>query len=354
NRVVEYPARDMTITVEAGITLAALAEVLAQERQRLAVDAAQASQATLGGLIATNFSGPRRYGCGTIRDYVIGMTAVDGRGVAFHGGGRVVKNVAGYDFCKLLTGSLGTLGVISQVTLKLKPTPEASALVACEVSDASQADHLLAALGQSKTTPAAVELFACGARNSSEPVFLQSPGPAGYKLAVGLEGTSTEVNWMVDRLQSEWKELGVDRSDVLADAAAAPAWSELVEFPSQPAGGMVLRAAVLPSNVLRFMEEVLQVDAGAALLSHAGNGVVLVRLDSVSPAELPGLLVQRLQPLAASLGGNIVVYAAPDECGLTRQTQWGTATADATLMRSVQEQFDPQGVLNPGRFVYGK
>ena len=94
-----------------------------------------------------------------MRDYVIGISAVDGRGMAFKGGGRVVKNVAGYDFCKLLTGSLGTLGVITQVTLKVKPLPERRRLVACRLRDLEQAEQLLAALVTSQTTPAAIELL---------------------------------------------------------------------------------------------------------------------------------------------------------------------------------------------------
>ena len=127
-----------------------------------------ASDRALGGVIATNASGPRRYGQGTIRDYVIGITAVDGRGVEFHGGGRVVKNVAGYDFCKLLTGSLGTLGVITQVTLKVKPRPRVSSLVACDVASFEEAEKLLAAFGQSRTTPTAIELLSGPAWNEVE------------------------------------------------------------------------------------------------------------------------------------------------------------------------------------------
>ena len=111
-RVVEHAARDMTVTAEAGISIDALSAVLAKENQRLPIDLPNAHRATLGGVIATNTSGARRFAHGTMRDYVIGITAVDGRGTMFHGGGRVVKNVAGYDFCKLLTGSLGTLGII--------------------------------------------------------------------------------------------------------------------------------------------------------------------------------------------------------------------------------------------------
>src|SRR5690606_27275996 len=99
-RVIDYPARDMTITVEAGITLDALATTLAREKQRLPIDIPSADRATLGGAIACNQSGARRYANGTIRDYVIGISAVDGRGMTFRAGGRVVKNVAGYDFCK--------------------------------------------------------------------------------------------------------------------------------------------------------------------------------------------------------------------------------------------------------------
>jgi glycolate dehydrogenase FAD-binding subunit len=155
NRVIDYPARDMTVTVEAGVTMQALEELLTKERQRLPVDVPNAERATIGGVIATNWNGPRRYGESSLRDFVIGISAVDGRGLAFKGGGRVVKNVAGYDFCKLLTGSLGTLGVITQVTLRLKPIPEQSALVACSLPDVAVAEKVLAALVSSQVTPTA-------------------------------------------------------------------------------------------------------------------------------------------------------------------------------------------------------
>ncbi|MBI3468638.1 MAG: FAD-binding oxidoreductase, partial [Planctomycetes bacterium] len=191
NRVIDYPARDMTITIEAGITMGRLAQTIAAEGQRLPIDVPSAEQATLGGVIATNFSGPRRYGMGTIRDYVIGIAAVDGRGTLFHGGGRVVKNVAGYDFCKLLTGSLGTLGVISQVTLKVRPRPEACALVACGFADVQRAEPLLAALVTSRTAPTAIELLT-GPAWEQDTAFQHGPG-FPVSLVVGFEGTALEV-----------------------------------------------------------------------------------------------------------------------------------------------------------------
>ena len=121
DQIVDYPAPDMTITVGAGMTMARLNETLAEQGQRMPVDVPQRERATLGGVVATNPSGPRRYGYGTLRDYLIGIEAVDARGEKFKGGGRVVKNVAGYDICRLLIGSLGTLGIITQLTFKLRP-----------------------------------------------------------------------------------------------------------------------------------------------------------------------------------------------------------------------------------------
>ena len=126
DQVIDYPARDMTITVQAGISIARLQEILRAERQQLPVDVPLPDRATIGGAIATNASGPRRFGYGTLRDYVIGISVVNDRGEEVKAGGRVVKNVAGYDLMKLYTGSFGTLGIITQVTLKVKPLAEAT------------------------------------------------------------------------------------------------------------------------------------------------------------------------------------------------------------------------------------
>src|SRR3954469_6415224 len=129
DKVIDFPARDMTITVEAGVTIARLNEITRAEGLHLPIDVPNAESATLGGAIACNVSGPRRYGYGTFRDYVLGITTVNDRGESVSAGGRVVKNVAGYDLMKLHTGALGTLGVIAAVTLKLRPIPEACGAV---------------------------------------------------------------------------------------------------------------------------------------------------------------------------------------------------------------------------------
>ncbi|HVX61285.1 MAG TPA: FAD-binding oxidoreductase [Pirellulales bacterium] len=347
NRVVDYPARDMTITVEAGIRMTELIARLAEAGQRLPVDAAQAEAATLGGVVATNFSGPRRYGHGTIRDYVIGISAVDGRGTPFKGGGRVVKNVAGYDFCKLLCGSLGTLAVITQVTLKVKPLPEATAFLSCEVADSAQAEPLLAALVQSQTTPVAIEL-AAGPLWQAEPV---SAGNAA-RLLVGFEGSTAEVDWQLAELRREWQTQDAPGVVEHAGKTATSIWSQLTQFACASDAGLVVKANVLPSATTRFMQLCRELDPQVSLLAHAGNGIVLASFPEFSPADTSNWLIKRLQPAAAAASGNLVVWSrAGGE--LTRQAVWGVTRDDAEVMRAVKRQFDPRGLLNPGRFVYG-
>jgi glycolate oxidase FAD binding subunit len=351
HRVVDYPSRDMTVTVEAGIRLADLAQTLACENQWLPVDAAQAAQATIGGVIATNGNGPRRFGQGTIRDYVIGISAVDGRGVPFKAGGRVVKNVAGYDFCKLLVGSQGTLATITQVTLKTKPRPEASAFVACDVRDYAQADSLLASLVTSQTTPVAVELLVGTAWQQDE--CLQ-PIPAGStaRLVVGLEGSQPEVEWMIGQLTREWHVQGVDEvREVLAERASA-LWRSLIEFPTADGSPLVLKIGVRPSAVCQTMQLLTQVDAGCSIQAHAGNGILFARL-GLSSVDASRAILGRLQPAVARGGGHVMIWSTNTPEDFTRQTTWGSAGGDVAWMRSVKEQFDPQDLLNPGRFVYG-
>ena len=162
NRLIDYAAADMTVTVEAGMTISQLQRQLAEKRQWLPVDVGYPDRATIGGAIARNAAGPRRYAYGTMRDYLLGFTAVDGTGMVFSGGGRVVKNAAGYNMCRLMAGSLGALGIITQATLMVRPLPEAAALLACEVPDFDLAEKLLAGLVKSLVRPVAVELSAGG------------------------------------------------------------------------------------------------------------------------------------------------------------------------------------------------
>ncbi len=348
NRVIEYPARDMTITVEAGITIAELNKTLAAEGQCLPIDVAHPELATLGGAIATNASGPRRYGFGTLRDYVIGISAVDGRGMPFKGGGRVVKNVAGYDFCKLLTGSLGTLGVITQVTLKVKPIPPRSAWLIADVSTWSQVEKLLDAVAASKTTPAAVELLA-GPAWSSDAMLASSAASQAY-LMVALQGTGTEVEWMTSTLTAELKPIGEPNTRIVTLDDGNQLAQRLVDFAATP-GPLVLKANILPHAVVELCRHLTDIDPKCSIQSHAGNGIVFVALSEVPSSGISRTLVGKLQPLADRLGGHLTMLSTTST-EITRQSVWGGALDSTPLMDAVKKQFDPRGLLNPGRFVY--
>jgi glycolate oxidase FAD binding subunit len=350
NRVIDYPARDMTITVEAGITMDQLAATLATERQWLPIDAPQSGIGTLGGVMATAWSGARRYGYGTMRDYVIGMSAVDGRGDAFKAGGRVVKNVAGYDFCKLLTGSLGTLGVITQITLKIKPLPESSAFLVCDVHDLRMADRLTAAIVNSGTTPSAVEILTGPAWRDGTPLGLLTAGAIG-RLAVGLDGTAAEVEWMLAQLTAEWETLGVTAARSIDSQQANELWKTLCEFPAHGDSPLVVKASLVPSRAVQFAQLALAIDPQASIQIHAGNGIVLVRFAKFDAGDVSRSLIGKLQPLAQQSGGSCVVLASTLS-GLTRQAVWGGTSAANAWMARVKRQFDPKNILNPGRFVY--
>src|SRR5262245_51035670 len=192
-RVIDYPARDMTITVQAGLTVAKLQAILAGERQRLPIDVPRPERATVGGILATNTSGPRRYGWGTLRDYVIGISVINDEGHEVKAGGRVVKNVAGYDLCKLYVGSLGTLGVITQVTFKLRPLPEEQALFAFACSAEDLAD-VLTQLHASRTRPVCVEVLNPAAAQSIA-ARLRVRWRAAWTVVVGFEDNTDGMRW---------------------------------------------------------------------------------------------------------------------------------------------------------------
>jgi len=349
NRVIDYPARDMTITVQAGVTICQLADELAQERQQLPVDVPQADTATIGGVIATNWNGPRRYGLGLLRDYVIGISAVDGRGMPFKGGGRVVKNVAGYDFCKLLTGSMGVLGIISQVTLRVRPLPQQSALLAASVDDGAEAERLLAAINNSPVTPVAVMLLT-GPGWRDDPALAAFPpsSPEAFYVLVRLEGTAPEVAWMQQQLLDEWQTLGIRRTDFGPFDAL---WSRIIEWPAAGESPLVLKANVRPRGVVAFVQAARDVDPSCSILSHAGSGVVYVRFPEFPKGGLSRALIGKLQPAATSLGGSVVILSNPSGAEMTQQSVWGGDEGALELMRAVKRNFDPKGILNPGRFV---
>jgi glycolate oxidase FAD binding subunit len=337
--VIDYPARDMTITVQAGITLTKLQAILATEKQRLPLDVPAPDLATLGGSIATNTSGPRRYGAGTFRDYVIGISSVGADGVETKAGGRVVKNVAGYDLCKLHTGALGTLGVITQVTLKVRPQPELQALVTLGCDDAAL-NSLLEALHTSRTRPLALELLDAHAATT---LGLE---PRPWTVVVGFEDSEAAVEWQIQQVMGELKAIGSEGISVLAGEAAAPLWRGLTEGLRDPQAALSFKATVRPAQVGHFVRAIRQ--PNLRLHAQAGNGIIRGHLASdIAQADAQSF-VNRLADQAVSAGGQVVIEQAPASWK-PQLPVWGKRRGDWTLMQRVKTALDPRDLFNPGR-----
>jgi glycolate dehydrogenase FAD-binding subunit len=348
DRVIDYPARDMTITVEAGITIERLQEVLRAENQWLPVDVPLPDQATLGGAMATNASGPRRYGYGTLRDYVIGISVINEEGQEIKAGGRVVKNVAGYDLMKLYIGSLGTLGIISQITLKVKPRPEASRLFVLPC-DLNALQPVLDCIHGSRTQPVCVEVWDSA---GFAMIQRQAVGDGPWMVMVMLEGTTSAVEWQANQLRQELsKTAGAELSEI-ADWQTSSVGTGLRDFALWPDARLSFKANLLPSAVAGFCREAAKLSPRHILQAHAGSGIVIGHVSADLTREQAATMLTTLTPIAAAAHGNLIVTRCPPEWKRDLPV-WGRSTGDRVLMRSVKQKLDPHGIFNPGRFVDG-
>ena len=330
NAVIEHAARDMTITVQAGITLAELAKVLAAENQWLPIDVPNPETATVGGAVAANLSGPRRLGHGTFRDYILGISVVTDDGVEVKGGGRVVKNVAGYDLMKLQTGALGTLGVITQLTLKVKPRPEATAVASFSVS-ASAVGPTLDRLHASESRPMAIDVT-----NASD----------RWVIACGFEEKAGTVDWQVRTLEKELS--GSPARGFRVERAITTSLFDTFTAAQQPRDEHVtLKVTTTPSGVAAVLGATTAYSA--AIHAHAGSGIVFVHLPTELGVERVSSAIAELTRLTTH-NGNVTVRRCPPAWKAVLPV-WGKDRGDRELMRTIKRTLDPDDVFNPGRLV---
>jgi glycolate oxidase FAD binding subunit len=341
NAVIEHAARDMTITVQSGITLTELAKVLAAENQWLPIDVPQPETATLGGAIAANISGPRRLGHGTFRDYILGISFVTDDGVEVKGGGRVVKNVAGYDLMKLHTGALGTLGVITQVTLKVKPKPEVSKGISFILNTAA-VGPTLDRLHASESRPILMEV-ANGIRQGDND---QQANGDPWVIFCWFEEKAATVKWQLETLSKELVGAPV-RAQVILHDPEKPLTMLTALQRSRPEF-VTLKANTTPSNVATVLNAAYATP-GAIIHAHAGSGIVYVSLPTELGVERISSAVAELSKLT-SANGNVTVRRCPPEWKKVLPV-WGKDRGDRELMRAIKRTLDPDDVFNPGRLV---
>jgi glycolate oxidase FAD binding subunit len=354
-RLLDHEPGDLTATVEAGMTVRAFQTALGSRGQWLSLDPADAERATVGGVLATNACGPRRHLYGTARDVLIGVTVVTADGSIVKGGGKVVKNVAGYDLPKLFIGSYGTLGVIVEATVKLRPLPEQEELVSVRFDRLKDAGSAVKAVAASDLIPNAVELLdSPGASGAG--LAAGSPTPGGV-LVVGFDGVREQVDWQRAELARLTGPLG-GRDPRLLDAAA---WTRLPTAAREAFSttAAVMALAVLPSQVAEIMEQGAGIARGRGLQSawaaHAGVGVVRGALASEPVPKDPAALAVVLaewREMARAGGG----YANLEWAPLAIKSQipvWDDPGAAGRIMERIKAQLDPRNILNPGRFVAG-
>lgn len=299
-RVVEHAWADLTVTVEAGCTIAQLQRTLAEHGQRLAVDPLWAERATVGGILAANDSGALRLAFGALRDLIIGVTLVLADGTIAMSGGKVVKNVAGYDLPKLATGSLGTLGIITRAVFRLHPLPHHTRTLTVAAADATDMQRIILAILGARLAPTAVQ------------------ARSGNAVDVLLEGTEDGIIAQ----ESAIKEMGAFRE------GSPEVWNAREELWGD---APVVKFTTLPSRIA----------AASASFSR-----FVIQATGIGYAQFTGDL-QVLRQEMEQAGGSLVIL------GTTKLDAWGNAGDAVPLMRAVKAQFDPNSTLNPGRFAGG-
>jgi glycolate oxidase FAD binding subunit len=348
NHVVEHEPADLTATFECGITLAALQAELGKRGQWLSLDPAHADRATLGGILASNASGPRRHLYGTARDLLIGLTVVEADGAVVRGGGKVVKNVAGYDLPKLYIGSFGTLGILVEATLKLRPRPDTDRLIVARFDRLKDAGQAVRAMMASDLIPSALELVDAEALRA-----LELGG--GCAVLIGVDGIREQVEWQcaeVDRLLGP---LG-GKTSVLDGDERDAAWRGLGELGRAGTGtAAVMKWGVLPTQLPEVMEAgsaaAQRGGLSARIAAHAGVGIATAALsgDGADTNAVVATLTE-WRALVNGAGGHALVEWAPLAVK-ERVAVWDTPGPSLRIMKGIKERLDPRGILNPGRFV---
>jgi glycolate oxidase FAD binding subunit len=328
--LVEYSPEDMTVTAEAGVSLSRLNHMLAERGQRIAIDHPIAERATIGGIVATDSTAGHCYGFGSPRDLVLGMTVIDGRGRLLHAGGKVVKNVAGYDLARLFTGSFGTLGIIASMTLRTHPLPEARHRLRLELPSAEALDSVRAALYASHLP------FVCFD-------FARAVHETSWRLELCVEGTRREIDYQRARIEHFARCASTEHEDdsPVGGERGAPL---VVRVLSAPTECVSLGAAVLEALQIRGSER-------ATLAGRLGDGLLRVCAYETDIRRALSA-VRAVTETARAHSARFVVERAPAEIKRILDV-WDRRPGGFALMRAVKSKFDPDRVLSPGRYVGG-
>ncbi len=347
NRVLEYEPADLTATVESGCVLSTFNQLAAGHRQTIPLDPFGDASATLGGIVSTASSGPLRCAYGTPRDWLIGIQVVHADGSVTRAGGKVVKNVAGYDLCKLYAGSFGSLAVIAEMSFKLRALPAAEKTLVFYSDNAESLCSLALRINDSDVHPSAMEIIA-PTSNSTLPIDSKR-----FSLVLRFLNEAETIESQI----SEAIRIGHDvQHSILTDADAVVFWHGYHESETDEQWAFSLRMSAVPSDLDAAIKDINKLLPHATWRAHAANGVVRIYgeenlFEGLQTKRRPKFIAE-LRHAAQARGGQLVVLHAPQPIKDQLDT-WGDVGATALLMRELKKRFDPQGQLSPGRFVGG-
>ena len=358
NSVVEYEPSDLTVTVEAGIRLSDLQKELAKHRQYLVLNPPYAERCTIGGIVATNASGSFRLRHGTARNQVLGLRVVHANGTLVKSGGKVVKNVAGYDLNKLYIGAFGTLGIITEVALKLSPIPTRQAAVATEFQDIQNAVSTGLSIVGSQTLPMFVNLFI-----NTDPVRTETQGQGSnttdrgkFILVIGFGGDPETVAWQLAQSQEIMEHNGAMGVTTIEGEPQQHLQETIQEFSADngETESVIAKVNLKRTDIAEFTEHIVDSSwaSDVQMMLLLGSGVLYLTIPLVGETDFQKLadVLMQLRQYTVEKRGNLIIETAPPE--LKRHIDvWGPVGDTLSLMKQVKAKFDASGLLNPGRFV---
>ncbi len=356
NRVIAYEPANLTITVEAGMTLAALQNVLREHGQFLPLDPPYAERATLGGIIASNASGPLRMRYGTMRDWLIGVTVVMADGRVVRGGGKVVKNVAGYDLPKLFIGSLGTLGVIAETTFKLSPLPPFSRTLVAQFATHTAAVNVLLPMLRATFVPNALEILDPAAAQTLPQV--PNLREDSHLLVAQFAGNVAAVERQAREFETLCQQQHATQLTTIEGQDADALWQRVCDLTTMLGrnDATISEMRLLPSQLDEAMMQMRtltsEANVACALLARAGRSLWSALIgDDAAVCKV----TTKARTWISERKGYLIIQRTPS--ALKGQLDvWGvqsTTRADFAVMQALKTQFDPQNILNPGEFIGG-
>jgi FAD/FMN-containing dehydrogenase len=366
NHMLDVDTSNLTITVEAGVKFRDIQARLATEEDRcyLPIDPSCSNTATIGGVVATNSAGPRRLLYNLPRDMILGVRVVAPNGEIAGAGGKTVKNVSGYDISKLMVGSMGSLGILCEMTFKLLPLPEKMETLLLSFDSFSDASDLANRIFETTLLPAAVEVMNSTSFANLRMGDIPEFDPDKYVVAVAFEAFQDAVERMVTDIKDIAMIFGAKTNASIKDRAHLRFWLAVSDldptltgkFPGLIKAKLNYRISEW-KDIFEFAHKTLaQNGIEHAILSHAGSGICLINL-LMDPGS-DGLVDKAVEAMAKLLersreaGGNMIIQRAPTRVK-NRLKVWGDSGSDFIVMKRIKGQLDPSGIMCPGRFVGG-